>query len=272
MVNGISRVNSPSNCQRAAQVSSALVCVAGLAVMILGIYDKLPRAAMWGGGAAALGSLIAFVCVSCSKTQMHFYHGNCDDVKDVGWGCAWRCIQTILKSFDSEISLRDLYKIYHQEGIPTDGSKGEWAEPGIGKQALEHFGLGSPKIVLYNGHTGSKLTPTSDEQISGFEALKARLFAHFTHHNTPVMADNSCYAMLICGIRESGDHVVLEIADPHKNNASDSRYDVILDKKTGKQIRNTAIDKDDESNGLRTGRIPSFEKPWMFLFPELAKS
>lgn len=195
-------------------------------------------------------------------THTSFFHGNCDEVNDLGWGCAWRCIQTCASSLGKFPSFMQLYDTYRLDPKSTK----EWAEPGYGKRYLDDQGIPS-QLALYNKDRGTSKTPEEQcEKIKGFPALRDRLIAHFQKYGTPVMIDDVSYAMTIVGIRvNAAGETILFMADPHKRNRESGLYSVVVNSE-GQQIATTGID--DGRNGLKTAALAHFNKGWMLLFPQ----
>lgn len=191
-----------------------------------------------------------------------FFYYDCDEVKDYGWGCAWRCMQICASSVNLFPKFNDIYEKYRRDAT----SKKEWAEPGYGKQYLDDEGIPN-QLILYNKESGTSKTPTEwCEKIRGFSALRDLLIAHFTRYATPVMADDVTFAMTIVGIRvTAADETILFIADPHKISREGGLYYVVLDNE-GKQIATTGVDNG--KNGLSTVKSAHFNKGWMLLFPQ----
>lgn len=198
----------------------------------------------------------------------YFFFGNCDkDLpngrEDLGWGCAWRSIQTCLSRshFDHIQSFEPLFKAYKRTSCLR-----EWAEPGYGKRICDALTVPC-KLALYNRSKGSDKTPTDQcEKMASFEALKSALIAHFQAYQTPVMIDDECLACCIVGIEIiPGNETLLRIADPHKISKEAGLYTLVIDNK-GRKIRSTGID--DNTNGLRTAQTVSSERGWMLFFPQ----
>lgn len=198
----------------------------------------------------------------CSKPfKFSFFHYDCDEIKDYGWGCAWRCMQMIASSLGLSPSFNELYNTYRLDPNSVD----EWAEPGYCKRYLDDLGVPS-QLALFNRETGTSKTPTNlCEKINGFSNLRSVLKSHFSNYSTPVMADDESYAFAIVGIRiTENNETILSIADPHKTSAESGRYEVTLNEE-GTQIATTGID--DSKNGLESVKRVFFTKGWLLLFP-----
>ncbi len=199
--------------------------------------------------------------------NVKFFFGNCDQglsggKKDLGWGCAWRSIQTCLSSlnhFPTFESLSDRFR--RDPGLPQ-----EWAEPGYGKTICNELQIVSG-LTLYGRSEGSDKTPTSEcGSFESFERLVSNLLTHFREFGTPVMFDDGFTARSILGIKTLNPEktkAVLWIADPHKTSKEDGLFYVVLDEKeapisTGK----------DGGNGLPTAHtINPKNRGWMLFFP-----
>lgn len=171
------------------------------------------------------------------SSNVKFFPFNAEGIRDYGWGCAWRSIQTCLAAagvdlpleslfhlFGKESHLKFLYSDKYSEGplhhdkpfAPYELSSG-WAEPFIGEMAFHFFGK---KAVLecVNGIPDSCNAPAAvfhNAPIS-FPLFKERLIAHFKEENAlPVMMDDGSYAFCIIGIGTKEDKTRLWIADPH---------------------------------------------------------
>ncbi len=194
-----------------------------------------------------------------------FFHANCDEsnsqgIEDLGWGCAWRCIQTCLAAFTRYYSIKSLMHSMNKTG-------NHWAEPGYAAQIFTSLGI-SNKLYLYNKKEGTDKTPTAFcTHLASFSNLCETLFEHFEKFHTPVMADDVTFACSILGIKstEKGN-IILWIADPHKTSREAGLYYLVLDGKTGDKLHCTGVD--DGSNGLSTAQKIFPNKGWMLFFPQ----
>lgn len=194
----------------------------------------------------------------------HFYYANCDDIKDIGWGCAWRAFQTCCSSYGVQFSIHDLYKRYYNDFEDVEkGKPGQWAEPGFAKKI---FHAGSYKLYLFNRKVGSEKTPTEEcRWLPTFQLFTHTLFAHFESKHTPVMFDDGNAAMNILGVKTTdAEQVILWIADPHKISKSAGLYYVVLDA-NGKRLHCTGIDNG--KNGMNTAQMANPVYGWMILMP-----
>ena len=144
-----------------------------------------------------------------------FFPYNCESVRDYSWGCAWRCIQSILynlasnSKFKSELNHLNFKEIYNFFGrrevlielyissdfekktdfsqileistfAPFDLSCG-WAEPFIGQLCLSYFGIKS-QLCCLNGVPDFHNTPEAilEEQIINFKEFKDLLLFYFS--------------------------------------------------------------------------------------------
>ena len=171
----------------------------------------------------------------CAKTI--FYPFNAEGVRDHGWGCAWRAIQTCLASSGISCSFEQLFHLFGKEDVlkflysnkydgqilvndkpfaPYDLLSG-WAEPFIGQMAFHFFGMNAV-LDSVNGVPDGCNAPKEvfHEQPLSFELFVRRLYDHFHCANPlPVMIDNGSYALCIIGIGIEGESTSLWVADPH---------------------------------------------------------
>ena len=205
-----------------------------------------------------------------------FYGYNAEGVHDVGWGCAWRAIQTCLSTYQTPPSFEELFHLFGprenlkqiyenkfpQKTLPDDKifapydlSSG-WAEPFIAQMVMHFYDIPSA-LVTINGVPGACNAPHEvfANKPLNFSSFQDRLIKHFsTPDAAPVMIDDSLYTSAIIGVTTDGENTILKIADPHikpgvntTNNPEKSPagiYTVTLDN-TGKQIR-CSLDHEDQ--------------------------
>jgi hypothetical protein len=225
-------------------------------------------------------------------TPTIFYPFNSEGIVDHGWGCAWRCIQTILSSyniqmgfeeifekFGSRTALGPLYALkygdeelpFEKPWVPHETELG-WAEPFIGQMALQFCGIDS-ELETLNGfpacHTPKQVFHNAP---LNFLEFQKRLTTHFAVADAPpVMIDNGTYALNIIGISVYPTNITLRIADPHIENSAASSaglYSVDLDQE-GKFLESRVVNKSLLfSNGSVLNAL-SFDgsRKWMILFP-----
>lgn len=195
--------------------------------------------------------------------NVYFYYAGCDGLNDLGWGCAWRCLQTCASSYGFHLSIKDLYERFHTDFDEVEkGLKaGAWAEPGYAKKIFKVY-----KLYLYNRLQGSFKTPTKECSIlPTFDSFTKTLFDHFKARHTPIMLDDGSTALNILGIKKTDlDFFILWIADPHKTSKEAGLYYLVLDA-TGKRIYCTGIDNG--KNGIQTARKADPKYGWMLLLP-----
>jgi len=238
--------------------------------------------------------------VSTTKGSFIFFPYNSDTIRDYGWGCAWRCIQSIinsyfsLKSLDLSINFEDLFNFFgrketllalyieafpnEEQGLkhkalmetnfaPHDLSSG-WAEPFIGYLCLCYFKMSS-ELFLINGLPEYHNTPNEIFDLTlVFSEFMAKLL---TKMELPVMIDDGIYAMTIVDASKIGEKYKLKMGDPHikeKTPKESCIYEVILDKE-GNQLENS-VAGDQIDNMYSKGSFQGVhfkEKKWMVLFP-----
>lgn len=129
-----------------------------------------------------------------------FYSYNAEGIRDYGWGCAWRAIQTCLSTYKINISFEELFhlfgpfenlkKIYRNKYpteeisnsklfAPYDLSSG-WADPFIGHMVMHFYDIPS-KLEIVNGIPSVCNTPQHvfRDQPLRFNSFKKRLENHF---------------------------------------------------------------------------------------------
>lgn len=231
-----------------------------------------------------------------------FYGYHSEGIRDYGWGCAWRAIQTCLSAYGTSPSFEELFHmfgpvenlklIYHNQYpeeqldtskpfAPYDIPTG-WAEPWIGQLAMHFFEISSA-LETVNGIPQGSYAPHQvfHQKPLRFSAFRKRLEDHFKKENpAPVMIDDGTYALNIVGIGQHRLKTILWIADPHIKKEANrvpgeqtpaGLYKVTLDP-FGKQIA-CSLQKEDShqksllfSPGSYLG-LHFSRKPWMVLFP-----
>lgn len=226
------------------------------------------------------------------------YSWNAEGVRDHGWGCAWRAIQTCLSSYGTKITFKELFhkfgsmenlkalyrSKYSEEFLkstkpfaPHDTTQG-WAEPFIGEMVLHYFSIaadlesinGIPKDCNAPHEVFHNLSMT-------FVHFKERLEKHFKSKKpVPVMIDDGSYSYNIIGIGGMEPHCILWIADPHikegsNRHSTNGLYTIALDE-NGRQVRCSlsAEDQNQKGNMNSAGSYAAlyfYQKPWMALFP-----
>jgi hypothetical protein len=205
---------------------------------------------------------------------VRFYYGNCDEdnidgESDLGWGCAWRAIQTCSSTYNLNPTFKSLVRSFKQTDQPN-----EWAEPGYGKR---YFEARSRRSQIYFFKKGPSTKTPEGETLRDFSDLTDKMYRHFQIHHTPIMADDGNLAFAILGIKiTSKNKVVLWIADPHKTDRKSGLYCLILKEEDGKiSVQTTGIDNRTATslgNGLNTATAINPNKGWMLLFPHQTAS
>jgi Peptidase family C78 len=232
-----------------------------------------------------------------------FYGYNAEGIRDYGWGCAWRAIQTSLSSYGLQVSFANLFhtfgpldslrKIYQdkypsknltslKEFAPYDTSSG-WAEPFIGEMVLHFYGIPAD-LESINGIPRDCHAPKSvfHRPSLSFSAFKCRLENHFKIENSPpIIIDDGTYTFNIIGIGYRDLVTTLWIADPHiqegvnrlpTEKTTNGLYTIDLND-SGKQI-SCSLDGEDQhqkSNLFSSGSYRGLhfnQKNWMVLFPK----
>ncbi len=222
-------------------------------------------------------------------TNVTFYPFNSEGVKDEGWGCAWRGIQTILSSYGIESGFKEIFSIggplknlrylygekYPEKDLPLVNERGfsfspyetdtSWAEPFIGEMVLEAYKIDSELLSLY----ALPAYHYAPEQVFhqaplNFSSFKQKLISHFQQEEAaPVMIDDGMYAFTIVGVQVFlNNQIGLFIADPHidgqRGESRQGLYTIRLDEE-GKNVVSASA------------RLSFDKKPWMMLFPKPLK-
>lgn len=149
------------------------------------------------------------------KGDYYYYHYNQDGIKDEGWGCAYRSLQTIISFFilntsygknRSMISIPEIQKILVDIGDKNKNFINSNEKIGaieINYVLNELFGVDNKIIYISSG----------DELISKGKEI----FNHFKENGTPIMIGGWKYAYTILGIMydENRNEYKYLILDPH---------------------------------------------------------
>ncbi|MCB1118834.1 MAG: hypothetical protein KDK65_02620 [Chlamydiia bacterium] len=165
-------------------------------------------------------------------TELYAYAS--ESVDDTSWGCAWRAIQTTLTAYLRGVpTFKELYETYggrpfmqeqldelypeykDQQWLAPHETWNMWSDPVIGKMILHSLGIPSTLVSL-NGIAPSKSPKVTDVTID-YKTFRRLVLQHFRKGGSPVMIDNSSYAMNILGAGKWGNHLYLLIGDPHLN-------------------------------------------------------
>lgn len=246
------------------------------------------------------------VYTTSKSIEVHFYPYNAESIRDWGWGCAWRCIQSLINTqftffkTDLFLSFEDMfyyfgdkdrllslfcelysinsddekYKILMKNEFAPHETESGWAEPWIGHLCLHYFGMQS-EIILLNGlpksHANFKeiFNKTKIYDFKSFlDVLKEKM-------KLPVMIDDGDYAMLVIDFyeNETKDGWHFCITDPHvmENIKEKGSYYIIHTNKEGKQISNTVSENQKKYIlPYRTYKAIDFEeKSWIIMIPVL---
>lgn len=230
------------------------------------------------------------------------YNYNSEGIRDYGWGCAWRAIQTCLSSYKITFPFEELFHAYGSrekleeiyqskypgETFPTSKifapyelSNG-WAEPFIGHLVLHHLNISSA-LECVNAVPENCNAPVREfrNEPLKFSAFRERLIKHFENQEAaPVMMDDGSFALNIIGIECDGSDTKLWLSDPHINENVNTNptnqtpvglYTITLDE-TGKQI-SCSLQNEDVACAKKMYISDIFshykfdEKAWMVLFP-----
>lgn len=236
-----------------------------------------------------------------SKGEFLFYPYNSESIRDIGWGCAWRCIQSIINTnlmnyspnlvltFDNlynyfgrketflnlyrELNSIDIndkrYKILlNNECSPHELESG-WTEPLGGSFCLFYFKIASEIFLINDVPESHKLYKELFDKTLKFKEFVDILLGKM---NSPVMIDDGIYAMTILDVEEKKDGYIFSIGDPHIKEKCKRRscfYKVELDK-LGNQISNS-VDEEQKINMFCKGSysgVHFINKPWIVLFPK----
>lgn len=231
-----------------------------------------------------------------------FYGYNAEGVRDYGWGCAWRAIQTCLSAYKIEVSFEDLFhlfgplktlKLIYQDKYPAEELSTSklfapydlpsgWAEPFIGQMVMHFYNI--PSILeSINGIPGNCHAPQHvfHNKPLPYSVFIERLENHFKIKNpAPIMIDDGIYALNIIGMENEGLNQILWIADPHIHEAANHHlseqtpaglYTITLND-IGQQINCSLANEDHHqaSNMFSAGSYKGLHfdsKRWMVLFP-----
>lgn len=223
-----------------------------------------------------------------------YYGYNAEGIRDYGWGCAWRTIQTCLSAYGITIPFENLFyefgsdnnlkKIY-QRKYPNDSLSGQfaphdldegWAEPFIGEMIMYFYGIPAD-LETVNGIPNANAPKSAFHHPSlSFSVFKGRLEAHFKKQNAaPVMIDDGLRAYNIIGIGSQDDKTILWIADPHIREGVNRT----LTDRMGLYTITLNAEGDEISYSVDESQVPKMynpasyqslyfnNKPWMVLFP-----
>lgn len=237
-----------------------------------------------------------------------YYGYNAEGIRDYGWGCAWRSIQTCLSPYQIDVSFETLFHLFGREEnlkhlyqnkyptkeltskkkfAPYDIMSG-WAEPFIGHMVMHYYKIDSVLECL-NNIPAQCLAPVEvfHNKPFDFSIFRERLENHFKNKDcAPVMLDEGTYALTIVGIERQDQNTILWIGDPHikegvnrelnTEKSPNGLYKITLDHR-GKQIR-CSLDSEDRHQLPKLFCAGSYrglhfdKKSWMILFPQSSLS
>ena len=157
------------------------------------------------------------------KLQDKIYYYNCDGFDDSGWGCVYRCLQTLLENLDKDTpSVLEIMKLLDMKYNPHDSLINMWIEPIDCVNVLKnHYKIDS-KLICYkptisNEHDRMNRTTNKDfQQIFKNESILFFIYDNLKH---PMIIDDGVYSYLLYGV---DDHSIY-IIDPHKKNNNQKR-------------------------------------------------
>lgn len=231
-----------------------------------------------------------------------YYAYNAEGIRDYGWGCGWRAIQTCLSSFGINVPFENLFHLfgplenlksifrdkYPNENLiaskpfaPYELTTG-WTEPFIAEMVMHFHGIFSNLESINNIPTSCNAPHlVFRNPAMTFANFKMRLEEHFKNENAaPVMIDDGLYTLNVIGIGCKDSNTILWIADPHiqegvNRNLTDKTpnglYTITLNN-NGQQIK-CSLDENDQHQKPHMFCAGSYEgldfsnKPWMVLFP-----
>lgn len=148
-----------------------------------------------------------------TREKYEYFHYCCDGIKDVGYGCGYRTIQTICSMLKKKIrsdisipSINDIQKILVKIGDKDDtfiNSRG-WIGTLEGSYIFDElFNMSS--FIIHISH---------EERIS---SKKAEIIKYFQEQGGLIFmgGDSDASAKMITGIHTTPNHLFLQIVDPH---------------------------------------------------------
>ena len=159
--------------------------------------------------------------------EYKLYHYNMDGFNDIGFGCSYRNLQTILSCYkyyyNKSIIIPDIDEIlYYFHNDYIDKINGDrmslWIEPYQVSQYLQKYNINSKNILyLINDNDSCKLL-TTDIKVynriyrkSDFDNIINMIDNHFENTKLPIIFDDGVYSYCVC---KKNNNLVL-ISDPH---------------------------------------------------------
>ena len=161
--------------------------------------------------------------------QYKTYHYEMEQFNDVGFGCSYRNIQTILscKQYDEKSSMDvphitkilSFFNPHYQEDIEKQNKRSLWIEPSqIYYYLLHHYNINGELIVyiLKKEHT-KRMIKTSLYEYDiytkyDFNLILQKMKNHFNDSNLPIVIDDGYYSYCIGDIKDE----YVFIIDPHQ--------------------------------------------------------
>ena len=236
---------------------------------------------------------------------LYFSFYCCESVKDSGWGCAWRSMQSLLKyqlsvsnqNKDHDISFYNLFMKYGDKNTlleiykkmkndenslnilkkktfaPHETESG-WAEPFISQLVLFSFGF-EGELILINGYSEHNYAPkvVFNNKILNFNEFKMMLINHFIEKNNPgpIIIDDSYSSLSIIGIKinneknEASSNLELLIMDPHTIDHPEFGLYIVILNNKGRQVGVLP------NQSLCSKSVDFSVKPWMAYIPNEIK-
>ena len=164
--------------------------------------------------------------------EFKLYHYNMEDFYDVGFGCSYRNIQTILSSYKFYYNkyikipvVTDILFYFnknYQDIIKKKSTKDLWIEPYQIYQYLStKFKINGKNIIyILDDQDISKMLKTDINiylpdnlyNINNFDKILTLFNQHFEKSKLPIVIDNGFYSYLIGNI----DNKKITIIDPHQ--------------------------------------------------------
>ena len=176
------------------------------------------------------------------EQDFYFYFYSSESVDDLGWGCAWRSIQTQLSFFKCDIDFKTLFykyglrnelsKIYKRMNLIDENkplpsffnnvkfapfeNQSYWAEPFIANLILFNEKNIKGRLILINGYPNAyaPVNVFEDKFYKPIEFFKL-LEEHFSNNKSPIVLDDSIYCFSIIGFKSTTNTFSLIFGDPH---------------------------------------------------------
>ena len=157
------------------------------------------------------------------KLQNKIYYYHCDGFDDRGWGCVYRCLQTLLSHMNKDVPT--ILEIMRLLDIKYDLRKSlinMWIEPIDCINVLKNTFKINSKLISYipllsnHNERMNRTTMNDFQQIFKNESI---LFFIYNNLKYPMIIDDGIYSYLLYGI---DDHRIY-IMDPHKTNNNQKR-------------------------------------------------